>query len=157
MREQYSVPEIRCLDIEGQSICCRSAGRGAPMVLLHAGIANSRMWWPQFGSFSGSFLVVAPDLPGYGSSTVPKRPFRYSDLLHRMLTELRIAPDYDMKGLLSSVNIPLLTIYRDLDHSCVVESALEIHRAVSGSATWIAEGAATCQTWKCRQDSTSRY
>lgn len=38
------------------------------VALLHAAIADSRMWEPQVESFSHEHRVIAPDLPGFGSS-----------------------------------------------------------------------------------------
>lgn len=43
-------------------------GEGPPVVLIHAGIADSRMWEPQLKSFPQSHTVVRLDLPGFGRS-----------------------------------------------------------------------------------------
>jgi 3-oxoadipate enol-lactonase len=40
----------------------------ADVVLIHAGIADSRMWGPQLKSFAHRHRVLAPDLPGFGTS-----------------------------------------------------------------------------------------
>jgi len=42
----------------------------------------------------------------------------------------------------TSINIPLLVMYGNLDHACVVKSAQDIQRTVSRSSIWVAEGAA---------------
>lgn len=51
------------------------AGAGPPVVLLHAGVADSRMWAGQTGPGAGAladrFTLVAPDLRGFGSSPMP--------------------------------------------------------------------------------------
>jgi 3-oxoadipate enol-lactonase len=39
------------------------------VVLIHAGIADSRMWAPQLQSFARDRRVIAPDLPGFGTAT----------------------------------------------------------------------------------------
>jgi pimeloyl-ACP methyl ester carboxylesterase len=36
------------------------------VVLIHAGVADARMWEPQLRSFAPPHRVVAPDLPGFG-------------------------------------------------------------------------------------------
>jgi pimeloyl-ACP methyl ester carboxylesterase len=47
------------------------AGAGRALVLLHAGIADRRMWREQLGPLSEEgFRVVAPDLPGFGDAPV---------------------------------------------------------------------------------------
>ncbi|MFL5945528.1 MAG: alpha/beta fold hydrolase [Gaiellaceae bacterium] len=38
------------------------------VVLLHAGIADSRMWAPQLKSLARDHRVIAPDLPGFGTA-----------------------------------------------------------------------------------------
>jgi 3-oxoadipate enol-lactonase len=40
----------------------------ADVVLVHAGVADSRMWRPQLESFGREHRVIAPDLPGFGTS-----------------------------------------------------------------------------------------
>jgi 3-oxoadipate enol-lactonase len=45
-------------------------GDGPPVVLIHAGIADSRMWEPQLQSFAKSHTVVRVDLPGFGNSPI---------------------------------------------------------------------------------------
>jgi pimeloyl-ACP methyl ester carboxylesterase len=39
----------------------------ADVVLIHAGIADARMWAPQQRSFAPARRVLAPDLPGFGT------------------------------------------------------------------------------------------
>ncbi|MFB6726113.1 alpha/beta fold hydrolase [Kribbella sp. NPDC056345] len=47
-----------------------------PLLLLHAGVADSRMWHHQVEALSSTHRVIAPDLRGYGENPlVPK----YSD------------------------------------------------------------------------------
>src|SRR2546423_14709221 len=43
-------------------------GEGPPVALVHAGIADSRMWAPQLRTFPESHRVVRVDLPGFGES-----------------------------------------------------------------------------------------
>ena len=43
-------------------------GEGPAMVLVHAGVADSRMWEPQLRTFPESHRVVRVDLPGFGES-----------------------------------------------------------------------------------------
>jgi pimeloyl-ACP methyl ester carboxylesterase len=40
----------------------------ADVALIHAGIADSRMWTPQLESFGRAHRVIAPDLPGFGKT-----------------------------------------------------------------------------------------
>jgi 3-oxoadipate enol-lactonase len=43
-------------------------GRGQAVVLIHGHPFNRRMWAPQLAALAGELRLVAPDLPGYGSS-----------------------------------------------------------------------------------------
>jgi 3-oxoadipate enol-lactonase len=43
-------------------------GEGPAVGLVHAGIADSRMWEPQLRTFSDAHRVVRVDLPGFGNS-----------------------------------------------------------------------------------------
>ena len=44
------------------------AGEGAHVVLIHAGIADSRMWAPQWAAWEGRFALTRLDLRGFGRS-----------------------------------------------------------------------------------------
>jgi len=49
-------------------------GEGPPVVLLHAGIADSRLWEPQLRSFPQCHSVLRVDLPGFGNSPLDTNP-----------------------------------------------------------------------------------
>jgi 3-oxoadipate enol-lactonase len=66
------------------------AGAGEPIVLIHAGVADRRMWDPQWAAFSAAGRVVRYDLRGYGESLPPTGPWsQHADLLG-LLGELGI-------------------------------------------------------------------
>ncbi|HEX7746309.1 MAG TPA: alpha/beta fold hydrolase, partial [Micromonosporaceae bacterium] len=52
---------------------------GRPVVLLHAGIADRRMWRHQVAALAHRHRVLAPDLSGYGESALPAGPFAHHD------------------------------------------------------------------------------
>ena len=58
-------------DINGARVHYERIGTGVPLILLHAGIADSRMWEPQMAAFAHHFDVIAPDVRGYGQSDLP--------------------------------------------------------------------------------------
>jgi 3-oxoadipate enol-lactonase len=55
-----------------------AAGSGPPVVLLHAGVADRRMWTGLLPALAERFRVLAPDLPGYGEA--PLSPGSYSNV-----------------------------------------------------------------------------
>lgn len=78
--------------LNGARIHYERAGGGLPVVLLHAGVADSRMWEPQIAAFAERFDVICPDLRGFGKSDLP--PVRWSpvaDLL-ALMDELGLKP-----------------------------------------------------------------
>ena len=57
--------------VNGITIGFDEAGDGDPLVLVHGHPFDRSMWRPQVGYFGGSGRrVIAPDLRGYGESTV---------------------------------------------------------------------------------------
>jgi 3-oxoadipate enol-lactonase len=50
-------------------------GLGEALLLVHAGIADRRMWDDQVGPFAAAgWTVIRPDLPGFGETPLPDRP-----------------------------------------------------------------------------------
>src|ERR1700730_8155290 len=57
--------------INGARIHYQRSGSGFPVLFLHAGVADSRMWEPQAAGLAKHFDVIAPDRRGYGESELP--------------------------------------------------------------------------------------
>ncbi len=55
-------------------IAYKTAGTGMPVVLIHGHPFDHTMWDPQVKALSKFYQVIAPDLRGYGSSTLPGPP-----------------------------------------------------------------------------------
>ncbi len=67
--------------IGNASLYYETAGKGSPLLLLHSGIADHRMWAEQCREFAKHFRVIVPDFRGYGKSPAPNEPFRhYEDI-----------------------------------------------------------------------------
>jgi pimeloyl-ACP methyl ester carboxylesterase len=62
--------------INGARIHYERSGSGFPVLLIHAGIADSRMWEPQAAALGDRFDLIRPDLRGFGESELP--PAGYS-------------------------------------------------------------------------------
>ena len=56
------------LDVQTASLYYEVAGEGYPLLLLHAGIADSRMWDDQFPLFAQHYQTMRYDLRGFGQS-----------------------------------------------------------------------------------------
>jgi 2-hydroxy-6-oxonona-2,4-dienedioate hydrolase len=72
--------ESRWLEVFGLGIHARVAGEGPPVVLVHGYGVSSSYMLPLAQSLAPSFLVFAPDLPGYGRSQRPRTPLGIADL-----------------------------------------------------------------------------
>jgi pimeloyl-ACP methyl ester carboxylesterase len=53
-------------------------GTGTPVVLIHAGIADSRMWDPQWAAWQTRFALTRLDLRGFGRSGRPVGSFSHA-------------------------------------------------------------------------------
>jgi pimeloyl-ACP methyl ester carboxylesterase len=67
----------------------RAAGWGPTLLLVHAGIADRRMWDDQVGPFADAgWTVVQADLPGFGETPPPGRPVALWAALRDLLDHL---------------------------------------------------------------------
>lgn len=64
------------VELDGAPLAYELAGAGPVVVLVHAGIADRRMWDAQVGPLSDRFTVLRYDLRGFGES--PDAPGRYA-------------------------------------------------------------------------------
>jgi 3-oxoadipate enol-lactonase len=65
-------------------------GSGDPIVLLHAGVADRRMWVPQAQLLASTHRVIRPDARGFGESLPPSGPWSHHTDVLALLDELLI-------------------------------------------------------------------
>jgi 3-oxoadipate enol-lactonase len=65
-------------------------GRGKPVVLIHGGQLDRRMWDAQFDEFAKRYRVIRYDLRGFGKSSAPSKPFSNHEDLHALLRRLQV-------------------------------------------------------------------
>jgi hypothetical protein len=63
--------------VEGTSIHYDVSGTGQPILLLHAGVADSRMWDEQVRALSPYYTVIRCDLRGFGRTPAGLVPFSH--------------------------------------------------------------------------------
>jgi pimeloyl-ACP methyl ester carboxylesterase len=69
-------------DVNGARIAYDIAGVGPPLLLLHAGIGDRRMWADQVPAFAEYFTVIRYDARGFGDTRKPDAPFSpYEDAI----------------------------------------------------------------------------
>ncbi len=80
------------VNLNGAQIHYERAGAGFPVIFLHAGIADSRMWEPQISAFAKHFDVVRPDKRGFGSSELPPMSWSPVEDLLALINGLGLKP-----------------------------------------------------------------
>jgi pimeloyl-ACP methyl ester carboxylesterase len=115
--------------LNGARIHYERAGEGLPVFLLHAGIADHRMWQPQVAAFAKHFDVICPDLRGFGASELPPVPWSpVSDLL-ALMDELQLKPAHLVGCSLGS----MLAIDFALEHSERISRLVLVGPAIGGA------------------------
>jgi pimeloyl-ACP methyl ester carboxylesterase len=74
----------------GARIHYTSTGKGTPLIFVHAGIADSRMWQPQIEFFSPRYQVITFDLRGFGQTAMSANDFSSADDLKAVMDGLGI-------------------------------------------------------------------
>ena len=76
--------------VDNAKIFYETAGQGAPVIFIHAGVADSRQWNNEFHSFSESHNVIRYDMRGFGKSDPADGEFSHLADLTRLLEHLNI-------------------------------------------------------------------
>ena len=89
MRNQADL-ESRLLDVNGGQLYVESTGEGEPVLLVHSGITDSRMWDGQLSDLAAQRQVIRYDMRGFGRSTAVDGPFSHVDDLAHVVQELAL-------------------------------------------------------------------
>lgn len=73
---------------DGARLYYEIAGRGEPLVLVHAGIADGRMWDGQIAAFARRYRVIRYDMRGFGRSAIVEGPYAHHGDLSALLDSL---------------------------------------------------------------------
>lgn len=79
---------IKRIEIGDAEFAYESVGSGPTIVLLHAGIADMRMWDPQVAALATRYRVVRYDLRGFGESSGGTDDYAHHDDLARLADAL---------------------------------------------------------------------
>ena len=129
--------EYRYFDSEGIRIAFTEKGRGEPIILLHAAMADTEFNWMQFGTMNAlaeNYRVIGMDFRGHGRSGKPHDPKAYGRCLTR-----------DILGLMDHLKIPKAHFlgYSMGSHVAMTVVADHPDRVISaalGGPTWIRPG-----------------
>jgi len=104
---------------------------GSPVVLIHGGGLDSRMWNESFHALARSYRVVRYDVRGFGRSAPPTAPFSHVDDLARVLDRAGI----DSAALVGLSLGGAIALNFALVHPDRVDRLLLIGPAVPGAAS----------------------
>ncbi len=65
-------------------------GEGHPVVLIHGGLLDCRMWEGQFNKFASRYKVIRYDIRGYGKSAPAKGRYSHGKDLNELLKFLQV-------------------------------------------------------------------
>jgi len=78
------------LDINGTRYAYDEAGEGSALLLLHAGIADRRMWDDAWPMLTARHRVIRPDLRAYGETPLPDGTFSWTADAAELLSVLGV-------------------------------------------------------------------
>lgn len=78
------------IDVDGIPLAYDDVGEGPVVVLLHAGVADRRMWQHQVTALRERYRILNVDLPGYGDSGLPPDGYAKHEAVAGLLTALDV-------------------------------------------------------------------
>ncbi len=120
---------------DGAKIYFESAGSGPALLFIHAGVADCRMWDPQFETFADRFRVVRYDHRGFGKSETSEGAYALRRDLHNVLDHLGI----DNAALVGCSMGGATAIDYTLEHPERVSALVPVGSGVSGWSEWTDE------------------
>jgi pimeloyl-ACP methyl ester carboxylesterase len=121
-------------EVNGARLYYEMAGEGHPLLLIHGGLADSRMWDDQFQMFAEHYRVIRYDMRGFGRSEIPAGEFAHHEDAYGLLKALGV----ERAHVLGLSFAGLVAIDLALTHPDVVDRLLLVGSALGGYG-WSAE------------------
>jgi 3-oxoadipate enol-lactonase len=86
--------ESGIVPVDNGTLYYETDGQGHPLVLIHAGFLDRRMWDPQFNLFAKDYQVIRYDVRGFGRSSRAQNKFSDIEDLHALLKHLGVDKAY---------------------------------------------------------------
>ena len=86
------------INIGKANIFYEQSGSGTPLIMIHAGVADSRQWNNEFPHFSENFQTFRYDMRGYGKSEPVDSTFSHLGDLTALVDALDIDPPFILMG-----------------------------------------------------------
>ena len=120
--------ETGFVEVEGGQLYYEAAGAGQPLVLVHAGVADCRMWDEQFSAFAQSYRVIRYDARGFGKTTSEDVSFSNRQDIVDLLRHLGI----ERTAILGLSRGGQIAIDFTLEHPEMVTALIAVAAGVSG-------------------------
>jgi pimeloyl-ACP methyl ester carboxylesterase len=85
-----SEPQTGTVAVDNGTLHYETAGKGAPVILIHGGFGDRRMWDEQFVPLSQAFRVIRYDHRGFGKSPAPDKAYSPVADVARLMDHLKI-------------------------------------------------------------------
>jgi 3-oxoadipate enol-lactonase len=121
-------PETGIMQVAGARLYYEVAGTGPALVLIHADVADHRMWDDQFAAFAQRFRVIRFDKRGFGRTTAEDGAFSPRQDLADLLKHLGI----EKTCVLGLSNGGQLAIDLTLERPDLVNGLIAVAAGVSG-------------------------
>jgi 3-oxoadipate enol-lactonase len=123
-----SVPETGFVEVEGGRLYYEVAGTGPALVLVHAGVADCRMWDDQFEVFAERFRVIRYDARGFGKTTSENVSFSNRQDIVDLLRHLGV----ERAAILGLSRGGQIALDFTLEHPEMVQALIPVAAGVSG-------------------------
>ena len=78
------------VSVDDYKIYVEETGKGDPIILLHGGLLDHRMWRKQVDDLSKSFRVITVDMPGHGQTINGDSTIMFNRVLLKIIDTLKI-------------------------------------------------------------------
>jgi len=116
------------LTVNGAKLAYEVAGKGPPIVLIHAGVADMSMWDEPFRVLSRRFRVVRYDMRGFGASKAEAVEFSNRQDLLSLMDHLKI----DKAILVGNSRGGIIALDFTLEHPSRVAGLVSVAGGISG-------------------------
>lgn len=129
------------MNVAGGRLYYEVKGSGHPVVLIHAGFLDRRMWDGQFDLFAKDFHVIRYDVRGFGKSSRPAEEYSDVEDFCTLLTNLKVDKTY----VVGVSNGGRIAIDFTINHPSMVDALVLVGSGVSGYET---SGAEEDKSWE---------
>ena len=123
-------PVTGFVESNGTQLYYEMMGEGHPLVLIHGGYMDRRMWDDQFAVFAQHYRVIRYDVRGFGQTALPPVPYTDREDLSHLLSFLGLEKTY-LIGLSLGGEI---AIDFTLDYPGMVDALILVGSSISGSS-----------------------